>query len=158
MLRILLLISMTCISFQATSVEKTRDDYMIEFKVQGSYGDIRDDVEFAITSTGIKINTIAHTGDMLKRTGKDLGSSKEIFKHAEAFEFCSAALSRATMEVDPRNFIFCPYIIYVYQLPKEKNIVYVAYRRPNYVAAKKSEATLKAIDKLLNDIILDAIN
>jgi len=137
-------------------VLKETDTY-VEYKIKGVYEDIREDIEFAITGTGIKINTIAHTGDMLIRTGKDLGATKLIFKHAEAFEFCSATVSRASMEADPRNFMFCPYIIYVYQLGTDKGIVYVSYRRPSYGASKKSDKALKGIEKLLKEIISEAI-
>jgi len=129
----------------------------VEYKMKGLYQDIRDDVEYAITGTGIKINTVAHTGDMLIRTGKDIGAKIVIYKHAEAFEFCSATISRATMEADPRNFMFCPYIIYVYQLSKDTDTVYITYRRPTYGNNKKSNDALKNVEKLLKNIIAEVV-
>ena len=142
---------------ESPDVKITETDRFVEYKTNGFYQDIRDDLEFAITGTGIKINTIAHTGDMLIRTGKDLGVKTIIYKHAEAFEFCSATISRATMEADPRNFMFCPYIIYVYQLSQDKEIVYVSYRRPTYGISKKSDIALKTVEKLLKNIISEAL-
>jgi len=142
---------------ESSDVKMTETDTFIEYKINGFYEDIRDDLELAITGTGIKINTIAHTGDMLIRTAKDVGATTVIYKHAEAFEFCSATISRATMEADPRNFMFCPYIIYVYQLSKDKEVVYISYRRPTYGISKKSDAALKSVEKLLRNIISEVL-
>ncbi|VAW96801.1 hypothetical protein MNBD_GAMMA22-1215 [hydrothermal vent metagenome] len=129
----------------------------VEYKVEGEYANVRDDLELAITGGGIKINTIAHTGDMLIRTGKDIGAKKIIYKHAEAFEFCSATISRATMEADPRNFMFCPYIIYVYQLSQDKNTIYIMYRRPSYGTNKKSNKALRAVETMLKNMISEVV-
>ncbi len=142
---------------ESDNTKMTETETYVEYKINGVYADVRDDVELAITGRGIKINTIAHTGDMLIRTGKDIGAKKVIYKHAEAFEFCSATISRATMEADPRNFMFCPYIIYVYQLSQDKNTVYVMYRRPTYDSNKKSNKTLKAVETMLKNIISEVI-
>jgi len=105
----------------------------------------------------MKINNVSHIGNMLARTGKDIGATRQIFEQAEALEFCSAVVSRRMMEADPHNIVFCPYIIYVYTLPGEKNRVYVAYRRPPAVGSTESRAALQAVEKLLQDIIADAI-
>jgi uncharacterized protein (DUF302 family) len=151
------LISNSVFAGESSDVKITETDTFVEYKIKGFYADIRDDVELAITGTGIKINTIAHTGDMLIRTAKDVGATTVIYKHAEAFEFCSATISRATMEVDPKNFMFCPYIIYVYQLSQDKEIVYVTYRRPTYGENKKSNEALKSVEKLLKTIISEVL-
>ncbi|MFV2059413.1 MAG: DUF302 domain-containing protein [Gammaproteobacteria bacterium] len=144
---------------ESSDVKITETETFVEYKINGFYADIRDDVELSITGTGIKINTIAHTGDMLIRTAKDVGATKVIYKHAEAFEFCSATISRATMEADFRNFMFCPYIIYVYQLSgdKDKEVVYVTYRRPTYGKNKKSNEALQSVEKLLKGIISEVL-
>ena len=152
-----LAVSQTVQGGESGNVKITETDTYVEYKIKGFYPDIRDDIELAITGTGIKINTIAHTGDMLIRTAKDVGATTVIYKHAEAFEFCSATISRATMEADPRNFMFCPYIIYVYQLAKDEEVVYVSYRRPSYGSSKKSDQALKAVEKLLKNIIAEVL-
>lgn len=129
-----------------------RDEYMRMYVVNSSYEFVRDDLELAITGRGIKINNISHIGDMLARTGKDLGATKQVFEHAESFEFCSATVSRATMEADPHNIVFCPYIIAVYSLPGEKNKTYISFRRPIPVGDKASRAALKKVEDLLTSI------
>ena len=131
----------------------SRDAYMKLYTVPGSYENVRDDLHLAITGRGIKINTVSHIGDMLHRTGKDLGATKEVFAHAEAFEFCSATVSRKTMEADPHNIVFCPYVIAVYSLPNEKNKTYISFRRPQLVGDEQSKAALRAVEKLMTDIV-----
>ena len=134
-----------------------RESYMKQYTVQGKFEDVRDDLELAITGRGIKINNIAHIGNMLSRTGKDLGAKKQIFLHAEAFEFCSATVSRDTMEADPHNIVFCPYVIAVYVLPEQPDRVYLAFRRPLLVGTEASKASLRAVEKLLEDIVSDVV-
>jgi uncharacterized protein (DUF302 family) len=127
------------------------------FTVEGSFANVRADVEMAITDRGMIINNVSHIGNMLARTGKDIGAGTQIFAEAEALEFCSATVSRQMMEADPHNIVFCPYIIAIYTLPGEKDKVYVAFRRPLPVGSAESRAALEAVEKLLDDIVADAI-
>ena len=132
-----------------------RDDYMKLYSVEGQFEDVREDIEMAITDRGMVINNVSHIGNMLARTGKDLGAGKQIFQKAEALEFCSSTVSRRMMETDPHNIIFCPYIIAIYTLPAESNKVYVAFRRPLPVGSAESRQSLVAVEKLLEEIIAD---
>ena len=131
-------------------------DYMKLYTVEGQFEDVRQDIEMAITGRGMVINNVSHIGNMLARTGQDLGAGKELYKQAEALEFCSATVSRRMMETDPHNIVFCPYIIAIYTLPAEKDKVYVAFRRPLPVGSDESRQALVAVEKLLEDIIADA--
>jgi hypothetical protein len=103
------------------------------------------------------INTTSHIGEMLERTGKDLGGAKQIFIQAESYEFCSATMSRLTMEADPHNIVFCPYIISVYVLPKEPNKTYISFRKPIADGSPASKAALKELEKLLRSIVEQAL-
>jgi hypothetical protein len=51
--------------------------------------------------------------------------------------------------------VFCPYGIAIYTLPKEKDRVYVAYRRTD--GSGPSAKGLAAVDKLLADIVAEAL-
>jgi uncharacterized protein (DUF302 family) len=133
-----------------------RDDYMKLHTVDGVFEDVRMDIEMAITDRGMVINNVSHIGNMLARTGKDLGAGKQIFQKAEALEFCSSTVSRRMMETDPHNIVFCPYIIAIYTLPAESNKVYVAFRRPLPVGSAESRQSLVAVEKLLDEIIAEA--
>ena len=55
----------------------------------------------------------SRVGQMLNRTGADVGSDKMLFKDADIFVFCSAVISREVMEADPMNIAHCPYGIFV---------------------------------------------
>lgn len=123
------------------------------------FEDARDDLKAAIENRGLVIDHISHIHDMLERTGKDLGTTTPVFANAESFLFCSAVVSRKTMEADPHNIVFCPYVIAVYATAKEPNKVHVAYRRPQQPAGTpQSQASLKAVEELLDGIAREALN
>lgn len=124
---------------------------------QGSFEDAKEAVEMAITGRGFVINNVSHVGEMLERTGKDLGSSKQVFIKAEALEFCSATVSRRMMEADPDNIVFCPYIVSIYVLPEKPNEVRVAYRTTQIVGSPASRKALTAVNELLAEIVKDAV-
>jgi uncharacterized protein (DUF302 family) len=95
---------------------------------------------------------------MLERTGKDVGSARKLYAGAEAFVFCSAALSRKTMEADPANVAMCPYSIVVYETLNQPGTVHVAYRRPwRPGGAAASRAALKEVEALLDGIARQAL-
>ena len=79
----------------------------------GSFEDAAFAVESAIVGQGLVIDYVSHVGEMLNRTGGDVGSSKSLFKAADVFVFCSAVISREVMEIDPMNIAHCPYGIFV---------------------------------------------
>jgi uncharacterized protein (DUF302 family) len=156
MLRIVLLSTLFMMS-ACVNAGSQRDEYMKLYTVEGKFEDVRMDVEFAITDRGMVINNVSHIGNMLARTGEDIGAGKQIFQKAEALEFCSASVSRRMMEADPHNIVFCPYIIAIYTLPDESNKVHVAFRKPLPVGSAKSRQSLQAVEQLLEDIVADAI-
>ena len=118
--------------------------------VVGRYDDIRENLVFAIEGRGLVINNVAHVGDMLARTAADIGKSKRIYGQSEVFEFCSAAVSRDMMEVDPRYVVYCPYTIAVYTLPNQAEKVFLAYRM------LPPGPGLDAVNNLLKEITADA--
>ena len=124
---------------------------------KGEFKEVKEQVLLAIENRGLVLNYTARIGAMLERTGKDIGAGQKIYGNAEMLEFCSARVSRGTMEADPRNIAYCPYSIAIYTLPKEKNRVYVAYRRIETAGAGKSAKSLSAVNKLLADIVAEAL-
>jgi len=124
---------------------------------QGSFADAKEAVEMAITGRGFVINNVSHVGEMLERTGKDLGNSKQIFIKAESLEFCSAIVSRKMMEADPDNIVFCPYIISIYVLPEKPNEVRLAFRKSQLAGSPASQKALMAVNELLAEIIKEAM-
>jgi uncharacterized protein (DUF302 family) len=124
---------------------------------QGTFADVKEAVEMAITGRGLVINNVSHIGDMLARTGKDVGGTKQIYVQAEALEFCSASVSRNMMLTDPDNIVFCPYIIAIYVVPEKPGEVRVAYRKTQLVGSKESQRSLEAVNKLLSEIVEEAV-
>lgn len=103
---------------------------IVTYSKQAKFADVHDDVKAAIEGKGLVIDYESHVNRMLERTGKEVGSARKLYADAEAFVFCSAALSRRTMEADPANIALCPYSIVVYVTAQAPDEVFVAYRRP----------------------------
>lgn len=127
------------------------------FSVQGKYEDVWDDVKNALIDRGLVVNNVAHISKMLDRTGKDLGYKKRVYLNARSLEFCSASVSRKTMEADPSNIIYCPYAISVYETTREPGKIYVAYRHVTPTGSAESRKTLKALNKLVSGIVKDGV-
>ena len=117
---------------------------------KGKFADVKEDVVAAIEQRGLVVNFVAHVGDMLERTGRDLGKTTRIYDQAEVLEFCSATTSRAMMEADPQNLVYCPYTIAIYTLPGKAGVVYLAHRQYPKTAA------LLPVAALLDGIVADA--
>ena len=103
------------------------------------------------------MNYTAKVGEMIDRNGRDPGRDRRIYNQAEVIKFCSAALSRDTMEADPRNIVFCPYAISVYTLPQTPGTVYLSYRIPVAQGSGQSIRALRAVEKLLTDVANEAL-
>ena len=152
MKKLLAVCAMLCLPLTALAAE----GYSVLFKAQGSYQDVRDNLQMAIEGKGLKITNTNHIGEMLDRTGKDIGQTRQVYENAEQFEFCSATVSRQMMEADPHAIVMCPYSIVVYTIPNDK-AVYLAYRKPAATKNPKLKKTLVELEKLLTDIIKDSM-
>ncbi|MCW5575476.1 MAG: DUF302 domain-containing protein [Burkholderiales bacterium] len=124
--------------------------------VKGTFADVRERVVMALEDRGLVINYNAKIGDMLERTGRDLGRERRIYGNAEMLEFCSARLSRDMMEADPHNIVYCPYAIAVYTLPQSPGVVHLSYRLPDAAGSETSRRALQAVGKLLADVVDEA--
>lgn len=136
----------------------TEPDHLKLYTSKRGFDIVKEDVEIAITNKGLVIDHTSHIGAMLDRTGKDIGSAKPIYGKAGTMQFCSASVSRRSMEADPTNIVFCPYIIVYYTLHDDPKTVYVGYRRPVPVGSEASRASIKEIENLLDGIVKEALN
>jgi len=114
---------------------------MVTYSSPDSYDDVVFGLESAILDAGLVIDSVNHVGDMLERTGPDVGSDVVIFENAEVYSFCSATLSRKVMEEDPMNLMFCPYTVFVARLPGADETI-VGYRGYPEGPMKEVEAML----------------
>lgn len=117
------------------------------YSYEGSFDDATFSVEDAIVSKGLVIDYVSHVGDMLNRTGADIGATKEIFKAADIFLFCSAVVSRKVMEANPLNLTYCPYSIFVFE---DEDGVKIGHDR-------YPEGEMQEVQKLLDGIVRSAI-
>ena len=117
------------------------------YPFDGSFDDAAFAVENAIIGKGLVIDYVSHVGDMMNRTGADVGSDVVIFDAADVFLFCSAQISRQVMEADHLNIAHCPYGIFVADREGE---VFIGHR--NY-----PEGEMQQVQTLLTEIIQDAV-
>lgn len=114
----------------------------VTYTYDGSYDDATFAVETAIVNQGLVIDYVSHVGDMLNRTGEDVGSDTKLFDNAQIFLFCSAVVSREVMEADPMNIQHCPYGIFV---AEREGTVTIGHRDYPDGAMDKVEALLDGI-------------
>lgn len=122
-------------------------DQAVTYPFDGSFEDATFAVESAIVGRGLVIDYVSHTGEMLKRTGADVGSDVMLFEAADIFLFCSAQLSRTVMEADPMNIAHCPYGIFVADQDGEVMIGYREY----------PDGDMQQVQALLDDIVQEAM-
>jgi uncharacterized protein (DUF302 family) len=155
MLRALLFAALAAVSTVAVAADPT---LVVTYTKQAKFEDVRDDLKTAIEGKGLVIDYQSYLNRMLERTGKDVGSAQPIYLDAQAFVFCSASLSRKTMEADPANAAMCPYAMVVYATAKDPGKIYVSYRRPwRPDGSAASKAALKDVEKLLDSIARQAV-
>lgn len=123
---------------------------MITYTTNEGFDDVIFGLENAILDEGLVVDGMSHVGDMLERTRADLGSDKTIFLHGDVYSFCSAILSRQVMEIDPMNIRFCPYDIFVMQIPDRPDETTIGYR-------SFPEGEMQIIQELLDRITKTAI-
>lgn len=122
-------------------------DLATTYTFDGEFDDATFSVESAIIDSGLVIDYVSHTGEMLARTGADVGSETVLYDGADIFLFCSAVLSRKVMEANPMNIAHCPYSIFVYDREGE---VKIGYR--NY-----PEGEMQEVQSLLDGIVNEAL-
>jgi uncharacterized protein (DUF302 family) len=129
---------------------------VVEVMANGGFDDVKQLLVLAIENRGLVVNQVSKVGEMLERTGKDLGAVPQIYSRAEVIEFCSATLSRKVMEADPRLLAFCPFGVGIYTLPDEADQVHLVYRRPRSEDGGPAAGALQRVDQLLHDIVQEA--
>jgi uncharacterized protein (DUF302 family) len=103
------------------------EDYAV-YESESGFEDVMDALKLAIQERGMSINNVMHIGEMLERTGKDLGMDEQIYTRADSVEFCSAVLSRKMTAENPTRIVNCPFIVAVYTLPNQPDTTYLVHR------------------------------
>lgn len=127
---------------------------MVKKQVDDDFETTKENLELAITGKGLRVSGTLHVSEMLNRTGKDLGFSKQIFAKAESLEFCSALISHKMAIADPANISLCPFTIAVYSYTEKPEQVHVSYRLPHLLG--DADEVSNDIKTLLADILEEA--
>lgn len=142
----------------AGPIALANDTGIVRYSKPAVFDEVRQDLVIAIQNKGLVIDHTSHIHKMLERTKKDLGARLTVYKEGQSFSFCSARLSRVTMEADPHNIALCPYSIVVYTTAADPKTVHVAYRRPYRPdGSPASRASLKDVENLLDGIAREAL-
>ena len=120
----------------------------VTYPFEGSFEDAAFAVESAILDRGLVIDAVSHVGEMLARTGEDVGSEVELFGQADIFLFCSAVVSREVMEADPMNIAHCPYGIFV---AERDGGVIVGHRT-------YPDGAMQKVETMLDEIVQEAVS
>ena len=128
-----------------------------EARAKGSFEEVKQLLVIAIEGQGLVVDHVSNVGEMLARTGQDLGATSRIYQRAEVLQFCSANYSRQLMSADPRLLAFCPFGVGIYTLPGETDVVHLVYRRMQAESVSPAVAeALKKVDAVLSEILRDA--
>lgn len=127
------------------------------FTKKGSFEDVKLDLSDAITKRGLVVDFTGHVSRMLERTGKDVGSTKQVYRNAEYVVFCSAQLSRQMMEADAANAGYCPFVMFIYESAAKAGEVVVGYRPMPKSNSAASQKAFSEIDALLDGIAREAV-
>lgn len=117
---------------------------------EAAFADVAQFVQDGIINRGYTIDYHGFIGDMLKRTAGDVGATKELYKDAEFFTFCSAVVSRSVMEADIGDIAYCPYVVFVYEDASMAGTVTVGFRQLPEGGARDQ------VNALLTEIIEEA--
>ena len=130
---------------------------IVRFEAKGTFDDVKQLLIVAIENQGFVVDHLSKVGEMLERTGRDLGATRKIYERAEVLEFCSAKYSRELMEADPTMLAFCPFGIGIFALPGETDTVHLVYRRMQAdVVVPQAAETLQQVDRILRRIAEEA--
>ena len=143
-----LMIAATQQSFSADRYIKT---------VEGDFEDVMFDLQDAIVNEGLVIERTGDIGVMLDRTADAVEGAKtgddKTFTNAKYLLFCSARLTHKATALDPRNISMCPFIVYVYDNPKEAGKVSVGYRNPDFGKLPASDPIVVEVHAYLKSMI-----
>lgn len=124
------------------------------YQTKAEFTDVRENLIDAIINRGYVLDFNGRVGDMLKRTRKDVGG-EPLYKDAEYMVFCSAVLSRNTMQADIHNIGFCPYILTIYETNAKPGTINVSYRKLSN--GKNTDKSLEAVENMLDGIAREAV-
>ena len=135
------------------SAEVTDGAYLTT--VTSSYSSAFGALEEAVVNQGLVVDYTGAVGDMLARTGGDVGANSP-YANAGYLQFCSAGSTHAAVAADPRNIALCPYVVFGYELKSTPGKVVLGYRRPVAAPGQPSQDAVSQIESLLKTVVDEA--
>lgn len=151
--RVILTITILISIWSSLAMAGEKQDLQV-YETKAAFADVRLNLIDAIINRGYVLDFNGRVGDMLKRTLADVGG-KPLYRNAEYMAFCSALLSRRTMEENAQNIGYCPYIVTVYENISHPGTVYVGYRK--LTSSNSTDQSLAAVEKMLDEIAREAV-
>ncbi len=130
-------------------------EQVVVYQTEDEFESVKETLIDAITEEGLLVSGTLHISDMLGRTSDALGITRQVYKKAESIEFCSAKVSHAMTQADPRNLVVCPFTIAVYVLPDSPQMVQVAFARPTILGGESGAS--KVVFDFLDGIAQAAV-
>lgn len=140
------------VALPAAIAEEIDNIAFYETTVEADFADIVVFLEEAVLAEGLVVDYTGHIGDMLARTGPDVGHASP-YANAQYMVFCSAKLTHGIVAASPENMAICPYSVYAYELTEAPGDIHVGYRKPIADTKPASTYALGEIDKLLRRIV-----
>ena len=145
-----------CLSQTVSAELVSEQGNVVVYRTADDFETVKENVEMAITNRGLLVSGTLHVSDMLNRTSKDLGFSRQVYQKAESLEFCSAMMSHRMTQVSPNNLSICPFTVSVYVKTEEADTVYVTFRRQHLDG--DAQTVTDAIHEMLHGIVKEALD
>ena len=127
-----------------------------ETKVAADYRDVREDLLLAIEAQGFVVGAIGDLGGMLGRSAVDFGR-KPLYRYAEYFNFCPAAIAHELVAADPTNVAYCPFQMFLYEAFAKPGTIVVGYRHPGVDGNAATRAALAKAERVFAGIAKAAV-
>jgi uncharacterized protein (DUF302 family) len=154
MLRYLLFFCLLAGVAMAEEITPQVDGSVTTYPSQADFAATRENLKNAVTNQGLLISGEMHLGEMLQRTGPDLGF-EQVFAQVESIQFCSALMAHRMIQANPSNLGTCPFSVLIYARSESPDKVYLAFRVPQ-LAGDESGELAQAIRGMLDTIVSEA--
>ena len=147
------IVFLLCISL--FSYEKNQNDRYITYSINTSYDNLMFALLDEVSASGFVLAYEANISKGLKNISKLL-NKQNVFINARKIGFCKSSLSLEMMQENPKNMMFCPLSLAVYELKKNHIVILyqkiIPLRKEDKIILKINKIIPKLIENLLDDI------
>ncbi len=140
------IIFLLCVSLFA--YEKKQNDRYITYNINISYDNLMFALLDEVSASGFVLAYQANISKSLKNISKLL-NKKNVFINAKKIGFCKSSLSLEMMQENPKNMVFCPLSLAIYEI--KKNHIVILYQK--IIPLRKEDKVLLKINKIIPKLI-----